>query len=92
MSSFKDLQQLCTELKDGLALKMLAGLQQSVGLTAPLGLHALPAELKTKILASLQVLLNLIYTCQRMNEACKLLQAVVVQAANPKFLVLSQPG
>jgi len=57
VSSFKNLQQLWTELKDGLALKMLAGLRQSAGLSPPLGLLALPAELKTKILASLQVLL-----------------------------------
>ncbi|KAL0053556.1 hypothetical protein WJX82_007510 [Trebouxia sp. C0006] len=54
VSSFKNLQQLWTELKDGLALKMLAGLRQSAGLSPPLGLLALPAELKTKILASLQ--------------------------------------
>lgn len=57
MSSFKNLQKLWTELKDGLALKMLAGLRQSAGLSPPLGLLALPAELKNKILASLQVLL-----------------------------------
>ncbi len=76
MSSFKNLQQLWTELKDGLALKMLAGLRQSAGLSPPLGLLALPAELKTKILASLQVLLNLTYTCQQTSlqtsEACTL--------------------
>ncbi|DBB13107.1 TPA: hypothetical protein ACH3X3_005834 [Trebouxia sp. C0006] len=76
VSSFKNLQQLWTELKDGLALKMLAGLRQSAGLSPPLGLLALPAELKTKILASLQVLLNLTYTCQQTSlqtsEACTL--------------------
>ncbi len=88
MSSFKDLQQLWTDLKDGLALKMLAGLRQSAGLSPPLGLLALPAELKTKILASLQVMLNLTYTyqqtsllsgaaivintCQQTSEACTL--------------------
>ncbi|KAL0021412.1 hypothetical protein WJX79_003342 [Trebouxia sp. C0005] len=54
VSSFKNLQKLWTELKDGLALKMLAGLRQSAGLSPPLGLLALPAELKNKILASLQ--------------------------------------
>jgi len=67
VSSFKNLQQLWTELKDGLALKVLAGLRQSAGLSPPLGLLALPAELKTKILASLQVLLSLTYTCQQMS-------------------------
>jgi hypothetical protein len=72
VSSFKNLQQLWTELKDGLALEMLAGLRQSAGLSPPLGLLALPAELKTKILASLQVLLTLIYTCQQTSAACKL--------------------
>ncbi|DBA78763.1 TPA: hypothetical protein ACH3X1_008669 [Trebouxia sp. C0004] len=54
VSLFKDLEQLWTELKDKLALKMLAGLRQSAGLSPPLGLLALPAELKTKILSSLQ--------------------------------------
>ncbi len=57
-SAFTNLQQLWTALKDGLALKMLTGLRQSAGLSPPLGLLALPAELKTKILASLQVLLR----------------------------------
>lgn len=72
VSSFKNLQQLWTELKDRLALKILAGLRQSAGLSPPLGLLALPAELKTKILASLQVLLILIHTCQQTSEACTL--------------------
>lgn len=55
VSALTNLKQLWTELKDGLALKMLAGLRQSAGLSPPLGLLALPAELKTKILAALQV-------------------------------------
>ena len=54
-SAFTDLQQLWTELKDGLAMKALAGLRQMAGLPPPLGLLALPSELKFKILASLQV-------------------------------------
>ena len=55
VSALTNLKQLWTELKDGLALKMLAGLRQSAGLSPPLGLLALPAELKTKILSALQV-------------------------------------
>ena len=54
-SAFTDLQQLWTELKDRLALKVFASLRQSAGLPPPLGLLALPTELKTKILSSLQV-------------------------------------
>ena len=55
VSALTNLKQLWTELKDGLALKMLAGLRQSAGLSPPLGLLALPTELKTKILSALQV-------------------------------------
>lgn len=54
-SAFTDLQQLWTELKDRLALKVFASLRQSAGLPPPLGLLSLPTELKTKILSSLQV-------------------------------------
>ncbi|KAL3150240.1 hypothetical protein ABBQ32_000098 [Trebouxia sp. C0010 RCD-2024] len=53
-SAFTDLQQLWTELKDRLALKVFASLRQSAGLPPPLGLLSLPTELKTKILSSLQ--------------------------------------
>lgn len=54
ISAFTNMQQLWTDLKDGLALKMLAGLRQIAGLSPPPGLLALPAELRTKILANLQ--------------------------------------
>ena len=58
ISAFTNMQQLWTDLKDGLALKMLAGLRQIAGLSPPPGLLALPAELRTKILANLQVSIN----------------------------------
>lgn len=54
-SAFTDLQQLWTELKDDLAIKVFASLRQSAGLPPPLGLLALPADLKIKILTFLQV-------------------------------------
>ena len=54
-SAFTDLQQLWTELKDHLAMKVFVSLRQSAGLPPPLGLLAFPAELKIKILTSLQV-------------------------------------
>ena len=59
ISVFTDLQQLWTEVKDGLAEKALAALRQSAGLPPPLGLLALPTELKLRILASLQVCIAL---------------------------------
>ena len=55
ISLYNNVQQLWTELKDGLALKLLASLQQAAGLSPQFGLLALPSELKLKILSHLQV-------------------------------------
>lgn len=63
------MEQLWTELKDGLALKVLASLRVSAGLAPPLGLLALPTELKIKILSSLQVWFWQLWLLQ--SEDCK---------------------
>lgn len=54
-AAFKHLPQLWTELKDGLALKLVAALRQRAGLAPLFGLLALPSDLKHKILLQLQV-------------------------------------
>ena len=54
-AAFKQLPQLWVELKDGLALKLVAALRQQAGLEPLLGLLSLPSDLKHNILGSLQV-------------------------------------
>jgi hypothetical protein len=65
---FRSLRPLWVRLRDGLALALCAACHQAAGLSAPVGLLALPLELKESVLRSLEV--GNMGLCGQLQPAC----------------------